>query len=520
MDQIGDIPDHGEGSTRPGPDGGTVPDLDKCGDNTPSHTYETHRQAIEEAKIAYERLTDAGRRLISEAARDRLNREYAALMAYLEYINTASTATTQVEVAGLAEKVELPGESASAPKTVISVVLSDSRPEAMPPVPAGKSEAMSVDLKLMASIYDTLEGGEPTSTEPVQPKRGERVLVKLKVPSGYRNDTLEIWHVRDNGGRSRIGSFWLVTEEDGIYAVFEVSSFSHFVFFAERISTGGGGGGSGSSPSKVEVAGSGNGSVTVTPSRPGTGAAVTIRPRPDEGYVVDKVVVTGQNGTDIPVKDNGDGTWSYTQPSGRVIVTVTFRPDSREEGFPFADVGRGDWFYESVKRVYEMGLMSGTAGDRFSPYLDTSRGMIVTILWRMAGSPDMEDKIWGYPFADVDATAYYGTAVYWARLNGIAGGYDDATFGPNAPINREQMAVMMYRYAQYMGYDTTQGGMAIREYADYGQVSSYALEAMDWANATGIVTGTSESTLSPQGQATRAQAAAMFTRFCEQYAEK
>ena len=120
----------------------------------------------------------------------------------------------------------------------------------------------------------------------------------------------------------------------------------------------------------------------------------------------------------------------------------------------------------------------------------------------------------------MDATAYYGTAVYWARLNGIAGGYDDATFGPNAPINREQMAVMMYRYAQYMGYDTTQGGMAIREYADYGQVSSYALEAMDWANATGIVTGTSESTLSPQGQATRAQAAAMFTRFCEQYAEK
>ena len=164
--------------------------------------------------------------------------------------------------------------------------------------------------------------------------------------------------------------------------------------------------------------------------------------------------------------------------------------------------------------------MNGTSATTFSPEGTTSRGMIVTILWRMAGSPDMEDKIWGYPFADVDATAYYGTAVYWARLNGIAGGYDDATFGPNDPITREQMAVMMYRYAQYMGYDTTQGGMAIREYADYGQVSSYALEAMDWANATGIVTGTSESTLSPQGQATRAQAAAMFTRFCEQYAEK
>ena len=187
---------------------------------------------------------------------------------------------------------------------------------------------------------------------------------------------------------------------------------------------------------------------------------------------------------------------------------------------PFTDVSENDWFFNDVKFVYQNGLMNGTSATTFSPEGTTSRGMIVTILWRMAGSPDMEDKIWGYPFADVDATAYYGTAVYWARLNGIAGGYDDATFGPNDPINREQMAVMMYRYAQYMGYDTTQGGMAIREYADYGQVSSYALEAMDWANATGIVTGTSESTLSPQGQATRAQAAAMFTRFCEQYAEK
>ena len=187
---------------------------------------------------------------------------------------------------------------------------------------------------------------------------------------------------------------------------------------------------------------------------------------------------------------------------------------------PFTDVSESDWFFNDVKFVYQNGLMNGTSATTFSPEGTTSRGMIVTILWRMAGSPDMEDKIWGYPFADVDATAYYGTAVYWARLNGIAGGYDDATFGPNAPINREQMAVMMYRYAQYKGYDTTQGGMAIREYADYGQVSSYALEAMDLANATGIVTGTSESTLSPQGQATRAQAAAMFTRFCEQYAEK
>lgn len=187
---------------------------------------------------------------------------------------------------------------------------------------------------------------------------------------------------------------------------------------------------------------------------------------------------------------------------------------------PFTDVSENDWFFGDVKFVYQNGLMNGTSETTFSPDGTTSRGMIVTILWRMAGSPDMEDEILGYPFQDVDANAYYATAVYWARLNGIADGYGDNTFGPNDPITREQMAVMLYRYAQHKDYDTTQGGMAIREYADYGQISSYALEAMDWANATGIVTGTSERILSPQGQATRAQAAAMLMRFCEQYAEK
>ena len=187
---------------------------------------------------------------------------------------------------------------------------------------------------------------------------------------------------------------------------------------------------------------------------------------------------------------------------------------------PFTDVSESDWFFGDVKFVYQNGLMNGTSSTTFSPDGTTSRGMIVTILWRMAGSPDMKDEILGYPFQDVDANAYYATAVYWARLNGIADGYGDNTFGPDKPITREQLAAILYRYAQHKGYDTTQGGMAIREYADYGQISSYALEAMDWANATGIVTGTSEKILSPQGQATRAQAAAMFTRFCKQYAEK
>ena len=131
----------------------------------------------------------------------------------------------------------------------------------------------------------------------------------------------------------------------------------------------------------------------------------------------------------------------------------------------------------------------------------------------------MEDKIWGYPFADVDATAYYGTAVYWARLNGIAGGYDDATFGPNDPITREQMAAILYRYAQYKGYDVS-AKADLNKFTDADEISNYALEALQWANAEGLINGKGDGVLDPKGQATRAEAAAILTRFCEQYAEK
>ena len=137
---------------------------------------------------------------------------------------------------------------------------------------------------------------------------------------------------------------------------------------------------------------------------------------------------------------------------------------------------------------------------------------------RLAGSPDMEDEIWGYPYADVDAGAYYGTVVYWARLNGIAGGYSDEQFGPNDPITREQLAVMLYRYAQRMGYDVT-AGADLSSYADANQISSYAVYALRWANAEGIVNGASAANLDPQGSATRAQTAAMLMRFCERYVE-
>lgn len=275
------------------------------------------------------------------------------------------------------------------------------------------------------------------------------------------------------------------------------------------------GNGSGGSPSyAVDTnASSNHGTVTVKPSRAEKGDTVTITTKPDEGYQVGKVTVTDRNGSTIKVTDKGDGVYTFTMPGGRVSVDVTFVPEKQWTN-PFVDVSDDAWYYDAVRYVNENGLMAGTSDNTFAPDLTTTRGMIVTILYRLEGSPDMENEIWGYPFQDVDANAYYATAVYWARMNGIVAGYSDELFGPNDTITREQMVAILYRYAQYKGCDTT-AKADLSKFADAAQVGSYAVEAIRWANAEGLVNGTSATTLSPKGSATRAQVAVILTRFCQ-----
>ena len=181
---------------------------------------------------------------------------------------------------------------------------------------------------------------------------------------------------------------------------------------------------------------------------------------------------------------------------------------------PFADVNAGDWFYRDVLFSYEKGLMSGMDAADFAPYANTTRAQIAVIFYRMEGSPAVEGE---NSFADVvrgSGTAWFYDAVTWAQQNGIMGGYSNSSFAPNDPITREQLAAIFYRYAQYKGYDTTQGGMAIREFDDYESISDYAMSAMAWAVNTGLVKGDS-NLLYPKGTATRAEIAALFHRFAE-----
>ena len=259
------------------------------------------------------------------------------------------------------------------------------------------------------------------------------------------------------------------------------------------------------------------GTIKVSPRTPEAGETVTITPTPDRGYDVGTVTVTDRNGKEIKVTEHRNSTWTFTQPHGRVTIEVTFVPTGEVVGeTPFLDVAENAWYADAVAYVYENGLMSGTASNLFSPDATTTRGMIVTMLYRLEGEPRVTS---GSAFDDVDASMYYADAIAWANANGIVTGYDEATFGPNDAITREQMAAILYRYAQYKGYDTTQGGMAIREYADYESISEYALTAMDWAASAGLVTGTSNTTLTPDGSAIRAQVATIFQRFMEGVAE-
>ena len=181
--------------------------------------------------------------------------------------------------------------------------------------------------------------------------------------------------------------------------------------------------------------------------------------------------------------------------------------------FPFTDVSEDHMFYEDIKYVYEKGLMEGTGNNKFSPETVMTRGMIVTTLYRMEGKPAVNANI---TFSDVASGMYYTDAVAWAAENGIVKGCGDGTFRPNDTITREQMVTILYRYAKYKGCDVSVGeDTNILSFDDAEQVAPYAIEAFEWAGGAGIINGTSKTTLSPKGSATRGQVAAILHRYCD-----
>ena len=250
----------------------------------------------------------------------------------------------------------------------------------------------------------------------------------------------------------------------------------------------------GPSAGTVRVDETEGGTVRVTPANAAEGSTVTIVVTPDQGQELRSLEVLDKDGDSLELTDLGGGRFSFEMPRGKVTVKAEFG----KAGLPYHDVKEGDWFYSAVEYVTEAGLMGDTGHGSFEPNTNTTRAMIWAILARLSG---------------VDTTPvsgpWYSVAQEWAMNSGVSDGTN-----PNGAITREQLVTMLYRYAETHGIDVTEGGMAIREFADVESVSSFAGPAMTWAVNTGLISGI-DGKLVPQGLATRSQVATVLMRFAQ-----
>lgn len=257
----------------------------------------------------------------------------------------------------------------------------------------------------------------------------------------------------------------------------------------------------------VAVSDGAHGSVTVSPKSASKGSTVTVTVTPDKGYALETLAITDKNGNALDLTDQGGGQYTFTMPSSPMTVAATFMDDNTMLNF-FVDVPAGAYYYDAVLWAAEGGIVTGTDAVHFSPGASCTRAQLVTFLWRAAGSPVVN---YAMNFTDVDGGAYYAEAVRWAASEKVVEGTTAETFAPDAAVTRAQMVTMLYRFAKAQGMDTTQGGMAIREFDDFDAVPAYALEAMDWAVNAGVLKGDNNRLL-PQDNCTRAQIVTMLYR--------
>ena len=246
-------------------------------------------------------------------------------------------------------------------------------------------------------------------------------------------------------------------------------------------------------PGKTE-----NGSVTVSPKSASAGSTVTITVKPGSGYVLETISVTDKNGNDLKLTDKGNGKYTFTMPTSKVEIKVTFMEDNSVLNF-FYDVPNDAYYYEAVKWAAENGITGGVGNSLFAPNQPCTRAQIVTFLWRAAGSPVVNYRM---PFTDVDEGAYYAEAVRWAASTGIVTGLTETTFGTDSVCTRAQAAAMIYRCAQAQGKGFTGAWMFHLPFTD---VPEWAYESVAWCYMNGVTTGVSETSFAPGNDCTRAQ---------------
>lgn len=277
-------------------------------------------------------------------------------------------------------------------------------------------------------------------------------------------------------------------------------------------------GGSTTTPTSygITVSTAENGTVKSSNSSAAKDATVTITVTPNEGYVLDTLTVTDKDNNTVALTKVSDTQYTFKMPASAVTVKATFKKDegTQPAALPFNDVSESEWFYEAVKYVYDKGMMNGVSDTSFAPYSNLTRGMIAQVLYNLESKPAVS----GSAYTDVAADQWYNDAVNWAAQKGIVTGYGDGTFGPMDNITREQMAAILYRYAQYKGYDVSAKG-DLTAFTDGNTVSDWAKDAMSWAVGTALFNGKGDGILDPTTTATRAEVAKILMTYCENVAK-
>ncbi len=319
---------------------------------------------------------------------------------------------------------------------------------------------------------------------------GDTVYVDVSPKDGY---TVKEITVTDDVTGNTVGVSQSTTDKDIYYFTMPAHPVTLKVEFQEGYA--------------IKVADTKYGKVKVSAENADEDDVITITTEPDKGYAVSKISIKTDGGETVTYRTSiaTKNSYYFYMPDDNVTITVTFGVAHKD--MPFTDVHSYSWFYDAVQFVYDNDIMNGVSDTSFNPDGNVTRGMIVTMLWRMAGEP----YSFGGGFSDVPAGHYCYSAAAWASRNGIVNGMTSTTFAPDTNITREQLVTILYRYAQYLGYSTT--GSSLYGFTDASSVSSYATNAMSWAVKYGIISGVTTTTLVPAGTATRAQAAQMFMSF-------
>lgn len=416
--------------------------------------------------------TDSGKTGIAEKAK--LNIEGGSFKGTISTSNLGTDGKTGIQISGGTFDHEIP--SAYCAENFAPVKNSDGTYSVMKP---------SVSLPQTASVR---RGNTTTLTATVTPAGS--VVTQV-----WKSENEAIATVDENGKVTGVASGEAAITVT-IKAGEKVLGSATCAITVYTGSSGGGGGGSGSSSYAVRVDGTKHGAVTVSPQSASKGTAVTVTVKPDSGYKLDELTVTDKDGKAIKLTDKGSGKYTFTMPASKVTVEASFVPEAPDPDIPgFTDVPASAYYYDAVMWAVEQGITSGTSATTFSPDASCTRAQMVTFLWRAAGSPAPRTS--SSPFMDVQPGTYYYDAVLWAVEQGITSGTSATTFSPGATVTRGQTVTFLYRAAG----STATGTNPFTDVAD----SAYYANAVKWAVAEGITSGTSAATFSPDQACTRAQ---------------